>query len=62
MSLYIFGGEIYSKDSPNTQVSSNSIMRFNFEKNLWDSNYKIDSNISLKKIKANDEEVLVMDL
>jgi len=58
--LYIFGGEIYSKDSPNTQVSSNSIMRFNFEKNLWDSNYKIESNIYLKKIKANDEEVLVM--
>lgn len=58
--LYIFGGEIYSKDSPNTQVFSNSIMRFNFEKNLWDSNYKIESNIYLKKIKANDEEVLVM--
>ena len=60
--LYIFGGEIYSKDSPNTQISSNSIMSFNFEKNLWDSNYKIDSNLSLKKIKSNDDEVLVMVL
>lgn len=60
--LYMIGGMIYSENSPNTQIFSNSIMRFNFDKNLWDSNFKFDNDISIKKIKADEDEVLVIIL
>ena len=60
--LYLIGGMIYSEDSPNTQIFSNSIMSFDFEKNLWDSNFKFDNDISIKKIKADEEEALVIVL
>lgn len=58
--LYVFGGIKFSKDSPNTHVFSNSIMRFDFEKNLWDSNFKFDNDTSLKKIVSDENEVLVI--
>ena len=60
--LYVIGGMIYLKNSPNIQIFSNSIMRFNFDKNLWDSNFKFDNDISLKKIKEDEHEVLVIVL
>ena len=60
--LYVIGGMKYSEDSQNRQIFSNSIMRFNFDKNLWDSNFKFDNDISLKKINADEDEVLVIAL